>query len=293
MKPNLLDMMVFVAVVEARSFTAAAERLGRTKSAVSQAVARLEADLDCRLMQRSTRALSMTEAGARLYAHCRDLKEAYVSALADLSTESADLSGLLSVTAPHALCESLVVPAMDRFLTRNRAMRVRLIAEDAQVDLIEMQIDLALRVGEPKGQAARIARLGTLRESLYASTDQVARYGRPGSLAELADWDHIANVWQGDPVTYRKGSNRLKVSPRVRCNTLPEILHLVERGLGVALLPDLVVAESVDKGILTHLFDIAATPLFSVHNFASRPPPKVVSFTKLLRAELRSGAPRT
>lgn len=291
MKPNLIDMMTFQAVVEARSFTAAAERLGRTKSAVSQSVSRLEADLDCRLLQRSTRALSMTEAGARFLSHCQELKQTYDAAVADLSAEQGDPAGLLSLTAPHALCGPLVVPAIERFLTVQGKVRVRLVAEDAPVDLIETGIDLAIRVGRPKEQAARIARLGVLRESLYASPACVARFGGvPEKLSELADWDHIANSWQGNPVTYTRGGGRLRVSPRIRCNTLPEILQLVERGLGVALLPDLAVAGQMAEARLTRLFTIAETPLHTMHNFAARPPRKVVDFVKLLRAELRHGA---
>ena len=290
MKPSLIDMMVFQSVVETRSFTAAADRLGRTKSAVSQAVTRLEADLDCRLLQRSTRALSMTEAGARFYAHCRDLRQTYDTAVADLDAVLGDPAGLLALTAPHALCGPLVVPAMERFLAAHRKMRVRLVAEDAQVDLIETGIDLAIRVGQPKGQAARVARLGALRESLYASPACVSHFGGvPEELAALAGWDHIANSWQGDPVTYVRRGASLRVSPRIRCNTLPEILQLVERGLGVALLPDLVVAQQVAEGVMTPLFDIAETPLHTMHNFAARPPQKVADFTKILRAELRAG----
>lgn len=292
MNPDLNDMLVFREVVEARSFTAAAKRLGRSKSAVSQTMTRLEADLDCRLLYRSTRSLSLTEAGARLYAHCRDLKDSYDAALADLRSDAMDPSGTLTLTAPHALCAPLVVPAIARFLALYAGMRVRLVAEDAPVDLIEARIDLAIRVGYPKAQAAHISKLGSVGESLYASPDCVARMGGPPrDLAALLAWDHIANDWQGDPVRYRAlDGSHLRVAPRIRCNALPDILRLAETGAGVALLPDLAAKESLARGALHRLFAISVTPVHSLHHFRTRPPKKVQSFTKLLRAELRQSA---
>lgn len=282
-------MMVFLEVVDGRSFTVAADRLGRTKSAVSQSVTRLEADLDCRLLYRSTRSLSLTQAGTRFYTHCQSVKSVYDHALDDLQSSMGEPSGLLTVTAPHALCAAVVGPALARFMDMHPRMRARLIAEDAQIDLIGAQVDLAVRVGQPKEQTAHIARLGTLDESLYASPDYIAGQGAtPETLVMLADWDHIANDWQGDPVTYRAGDGSyLRVSPRARCSALPDILQLAERGLGVALLPDIAARDSVAKNGLTRLFAVNSTPVYSMHHLGKRPPRKVQSFVKLLRAELR------
>ena len=289
MKPSLHDMLVFLEVVEARSFTAAAKRLGRTKSAVSQAVARLEVDFGSRLLYRSTRSLSLTEAGTRLYAHCQDLRGTYETALGDLRADSVEPSGTLTVTAPHALCAPAVTPAISSFLDLYPKMRVRLLAEDSPVDLIEARLDLAVRVGMPKVQAARISKLGALGESLYASPDCIARNGGlPRDLAALAEWDHIANDWQGDPVSYPSAEgSRLRVAPRLRCSALPDILRLAEMGAGVALLPDLAAEESAARGALVRLFAIAVTPVYAMHHFRTRPPMKVRSFTRLLRAELK------
>ena len=289
MRPSLDDMIVFRSVVDARSFTLAAERLGRAKSAVSQIVSRLEADLNCRLLYRTTRALSLTEAGARFFAHCSDLQRAYDRAVADLSVGVTELSGTLAVTTPHALSAVLVAPAMELFLSRHPKMRIRMIAADEPVDLIEARIDLALRVGLRAGQTARIVTLGTLGECLYASPQYVERAGgMPPDLNALASWDHIANEWQGDPVTYRLGdADVIRVSPRIRCNTAPDILRLTEQGLGVALLPDLVARQAVAAGRLVRLHRIDATAVNAVHNFASIAPRKVTDFIGALREVLR------
>lgn len=289
MKPNLEDMRVFLEVVEARSFTAAAERLGRTKSAVSQAVTRLEDDLGTRLLYRSTRSLSLTDAGTRFLAHCRDIRNAYDTALADIKTE-ADPSGILSLTAPNALCGPVIVPLIGRFVKLYPDISVRLQADDSPMDLIESQIDLAVRVGEPDIQSARVSKLGVLHESLYASPDCIAAHGGPpAELAGMADWDHIANEWQGVPVKYRTADGAaIRVTPRIRCNSLHDILRLAEMGAGIARLPDTAAAESVARGSLVRLFGVGSAPVHSMHLFERKPPARVRIFVQMMRDSLRS-----
>lgn len=292
MTPNLPDMLVFLDVVEARSFTAAAARLGRTKSAVSQAVGRLEQDVGARLLHRSTRSLSLTEAGTRLLARCREIRQTYEEAVADFATDRDDPTGLLTVTAPHPLCAPVLVPTVDRFLRDHGSMRVRLIAEDTPMNLIEAGVDLAVRVGEPRQQSARIARLGTMGESLYASRGYVAaRGGPPDDLRDLAAWDHIANEWQGSPITYGLVAGPLlRVEPRLRSNAFPALLDLTAAGLGVARLPDAAARDRVRAGTLVALAAIGRSPIYALHHFDRHPPPKVRRFVALLRAALRDPA---
>jgi len=289
MKPNLEDMQVFLEVVEARSFTAAAERLGRTKSAVSQSVSRLESDLGSRLLHRSTRSLSLTDAGTRFFAHCRDIRLSYDTALSEVTSAEAEPAGTLSLTAPNALCGPVIVPAIARFAGRYPGVSVRLRADDSPADLIESQIDLAVRVGDPNVQSAKIAKLGMLHESLYASPDCVAlRGGSPKNFAEIADWDHIANDWQGIPVKYQTPSGEpIRVTPRIRCNSFHEIFDLAEKGVGVARLPDIAAMESALKGTLVRLFDVGSTPVYSMHLFAKKPPAKVRAIVQLIRDNIK------
>jgi len=290
MKPSLEDMQVFLEVVEARTFTAAAERLGRTKSAVSQAVTRLEDDLGTRLLYRSTRSLSLTDTGTRFLAHCCEIRSSYNTALADIKTAEADPSGTLSLTAPNALCGPIVVPSISRFVELYPNISVRLRADDSPMDLVESQIDLAIRVGEPAVQSAKISKLGMLHEGLYASPDCIAAHGgSPNDLTAIADWAHIANDWQGVPVRYHTADGEIvRVTPRVRCNSFNEILRLAEIGTGVARLPDIVTSESVHRGTLVRLFEVGAAPIYSMHLFAKRPPAKVRIFVQLIRETLKS-----
>ena len=290
MRPSLEDMQVFLEVVEKRTFTAAAEQLGRTKSAVSQAITRLEDDIGTRLLHRSTRSLSLTDAGTRFLGHCRDIRDSYDLALDELVTAEADTLGTLAITAPKALCGPVIVPAIERFVHIYPQIAVRLRADDTQIDLIEAQIDLAVRVGDPKIQSAKISKLGMLHECLYASPGYIAALGGlPSDLGELSHWNHIASDWQGTPVTYRTLDGlTMRATPRIRCNSLHEILQLAEIGCGIARLPDVTASESVHKGALVKLVELGSAPIFSMHLYEKRAPSKVSKFVLLLKDRLKN-----
>ncbi|WP_444945435.1 LysR family transcriptional regulator [Microbulbifer sp. VTAC004] len=289
MKPNLEDMQVFLAVVEARSFTAAADNLTRTKSAISQAVTRLEGDLGTRLLYRSTRALSLTEAGTQFYTHCREIRDIYNSALADLKSTNEKLSGTLTITAPHALCEPVIVPAIAQFAEQHPQLGIRLLANDAPIDLIESQVDLAIRVGSLDMQSAKVSKLGILRESLYASkTYMDEQGGLPEDLSTLIHWRHIANDWQGIPIKYELGSKRkIRVIPKIRCNSLHDILKMTEMGLGIARIPDITASQSIEKGLLKRVIEVGSTPIHYMHLYPKKPPVKVQRFIKSVKDQLK------
>ncbi|MEP3276288.1 MAG: LysR family transcriptional regulator [Stappiaceae bacterium] len=290
MKPNPTDMLMFLEVVDARSFTAAAERLGRTKSALSQAVARLEEDVGSRLLHRSTRSLALTETGAAMLGHCRDIRQVYKAVQTDLNAVDKKPAGTLTMTAPHALCTSVLSPAVADFAAQHPDMSFRLVADDAPVDLIERQVDLAVRVGTPGQQTARLSKIGTLSEGLYASHALIETKDMPpANIEALENWDHIANEWQGTPITYSDPMGpSLRVTPRFRCNTVQDVLRLTMEGAGVARLPDIMIPDQGSDGKLTCLFPLDSTPIYVVHQFANRPPPKVTHFIKFLRKNLRS-----
>ena len=247
MKPGFNDMMALAEVVEAGSFTAAAERLGRGKSALSQSITRLESDLGVRLIQRTTRRLSLTEAGQRFYLRCQQIREIHGQALEATRSESAALSGRLCLTAPHALASAFVRPAVTAFLREHPAVEIVFHSDDGQLNLVDHGIDLAIRVDMPRDLSLKVSKLGEFRDLLCAHKDLIAaRDGLPASLADLKNWPHIGNQWQGTPVVYhRQGETAIRVEPRLRCNAFHDVLGFVRDGLGVALLPDIAVREDL------------------------------------------------
>ncbi|MFA0813835.1 LysR family transcriptional regulator [Microbulbifer epialgicus] len=290
MKPSLEDMQVFVAVVESRSFTTAADHLARTKSAVSQAVTRLESDLGTRLLYRSTRSLSLTEAGTHFYTHCREIRDIYDTALSDIKRSSEEISGTLTITTPLALCGPVIVPTISKLRALHPQLCVRLLADDSPMDLIESQIDLAIRVGSLDMQSAKVSKLGVLRESLYASPRYIdEKGGIPEDLMELLHWDHIANDWQGIPVLYDLTKDvKLRVMPKIRCNSLHDIIQLTELGAGLARLPDITTTQGVNSGLLEKVMLVASTPIHYMHHYSITPPAKVQKFIQILRDTLNS-----
>lgn len=290
MNPNINDMLCFLAVVEARSFSAAATQLKKTRSAVSQAVTRLESDLGARLLYRTTRALALTEAGTRFVGHCAEMKRVYEEAVTQMQDGGAAQHGSIVLTAPHALCESDLVPALAEFSSAYPNLSVRVIADDARLDLVDEQVDLALRVGALTGQSARVSRIGDMRESLYTSAGYVAsQKGVPEDGVDLEGWDHIANEWQGTPVTYRFADESvLKVKPRFRFNTFHQLRSAACAALGVARLPDRTVAGLVKDGTLVHVKELGTTPVYAVHYFDKRAPSWVSALVRILRSQMKA-----
>ena len=177
---------------------------------------------------------------------------------------------------------------MQQLLSAHPDLSSRLIADDTPVDLIEQQIDVAIRVGNPTQQSARIVKIGVLREALYCSPSYIdGKGGSPDSLAALEEWDHIANDWQGSPVTYAGPSkDSIRVTPRFRCNTVRDVFQFAVSGAGVALLPEPIAEPAVGQKSLKHLFSVSSTPIYAVHLFEKRAPAKVKRFIALLKQVL-------
>ncbi|MES0882763.1 LysR family transcriptional regulator [Roseibium sp. SCP14] len=285
MMPNTNDLLIFLSVAETRSITAAARQSGLTKSAVSQALKRIEDAVGAKVLFRTTRSMSLTDTGARLLPHCNSLRQVQQDLQETLAQSGRDLQRTLTVTAPHALCQSLLVPVLSSFLREGRG-NVRLVAEDVPINLVEHQIDLAIRVGGSAPQSARISRIGSLHESIFGSRTLIEkRGGVPEKFEELEDWPHVANDWQGDPVTYRMDAGlQLRVSPRVRSNTVLGVRDFLEAGAGVGLLPDML-AEKSDE--LVRIAPVSISPIYAVHQHGTKPPRQVKEVVAALRQVLK------
>lgn len=265
--------------------TAAADQAGVTKSAVSQALKRLEDAIGSKLMFRTTRSMSLTSVGAKLIPACQALRAAQQDIDHICNDSNIGHNPSLTVTAPHALCQSVLIPLLsDLVLTQK--LKFRLIAEDSPVDLVAHQIDLAIRVGATAPQNARISRIGTLRESIYCTTSYLEQMGgTPASLTDLTGWSHIANEWQGDPVRYQaQNGETLQVSPVIRSNTVLGVASFVEQNVGAALLPELIAAGNPK---FVSVFPISETPIYALHQHGKTPPREVRTLIGLLRQNLR------
>ncbi|WP_282610730.1 LysR family transcriptional regulator [Pelagibius sp. Alg239-R121] len=291
MSVSLKDMMVLSEVVETGSFTAASDRLGRTKSSVSQSVTRLEKDLGVRLILRTTRRLTLTDAGERFYRHCTSIREIHKLAQEDAREESSVLSGRLNITAPHALASAFVRSAVESFLKAHPAVGIGFLTDDRQINLVDHSVDVAIRVGMPRDQSLKVSKLGEFHDLLCAHKNLVTENGGlPKSLAPLADWNHIGNEWQGTQIEYRRGNEApIRVTPHIRCNAFNDVLAFLRAGCGVALLPDIAVRDDLVSGNVVSLFpndSVVPAAIYAAHAFDSFPPKRVSVFVSHLKSVL-------
>ena len=166
---QLRQMSLFARVVEAGSISAAAAQLELSKSVVSQHLKALEQELGVVLLKRTTRRQHLTEAGQTFYERCRALNQVAEEAWAEVQQRTGELKGRIRLTAPDALMAPLIAPLVAELLKVSPGLQPELIASDAQLDLMQQQIDLAIRVGESPDSQLRQRRIGEFRDVLCAA----------------------------------------------------------------------------------------------------------------------------
>lgn len=266
---NLNRLSMFVAVVDAGSFTAAADALGTTKAVVSFNVKQLEQELGVALLTRSTRRLALTQAGEGFHADCVRLLQDADAAVDQARSGQAALSGSLRVTASVDYGNRVVVPALAAFARLHPALRVGYQASSTQADLIGERLDVAIRVGALADSSYRATRIGEFRLLLVASPALLAEHGAPRSLQALAALPWLANrPGRIDPwrLTDSKGRDHaVRVAPVAHADTASALLAFAEAGCGVAALPDWLLEEPLARGTLLRVMPSYTLPRQPVH----------------------------
>ncbi len=250
----LPGMVVFVRVVEAGSFSAAARQLGTTASAVSRQVARLEQALSLRLLERTTRQLRLNEAGSEFYAHCRTMLDAADQALAIGERLMSSPRGLVRLSVPKAYGKFVISPLMPGFLRRYAEVEVQLQISDQSPDLIEDGFDLLVKVTDqpPEGLAGKP--LGPVRQLLCASPAYLEQQGTPQHPQELIRHSCIyLGERAGDSRWHFSDGERqevVTVRGRYVCNHSEARLEAVLADLGITVLPHFTAAQALADGRL-------------------------------------------
>ncbi len=250
----LPGMAVFVRVVEAGSFSAAARQLGTTASAVSRQVARLEQELSLRLLERTTRQLRLNEAGSEFYEHCRTMLDAADQALAIGERLMSRPSGLVRLSVPKAYGKFVISPLIPDFLRRYADVDVQLHISDQSPDLIEDGFDLLVKVTDqpPEGLAGKP--LGPVRQLLCASPQYLQQHGMPQHPQELLRHSCIFlgehsgdNRWH-----FSNGDQHEVVTVRGRyiCNHSEARLEAALGDVGITVLPQFTSAQALAQGRL-------------------------------------------
>jgi DNA-binding transcriptional LysR family regulator len=292
------SLAVFAEVVEHGSFAEAARRLGRSPAAVTRTIAELETRLNVRLLNRTTRAVSVTEAGQRLLAGAKRV-------LADLDEIERAAAGAgtaprgeLRLTAPILFGRLHLEPLVLEFLDRFPDVSVALALIDRPVDLVEEGLDVALRIGALPESSAIATRVGAMPRVLVASPDYLTRHGTPQVPADVAAHAVVAfSGMFGERWTFREGAGETSVAikPRLSVNTAEAAVDAARAGFGLTRVLGYQVADDIGRGSLVRLlkdYEIDALPIHLLYPGGRYPPPKLRAFLDFVTPRLRQRCAR-
>jgi len=253
---DLNDIAMFVQVVRCGSFAEAARRLGVPPNTVSRRIQQLEAQLGTRLMQRSTRMLTLTSAGQTFHERCEGAVDGLLDAGQELMTGSQEPSGLVRVAATADFFDFFPMEWVAEFLAIYPRVRLDFVLSDAKADLIADRVDVAFR-GGPLPDSGYVGRqlLGTLSAGMVASPAYIAARGTPGTLQDVANHDCVTSAHPSGRTTWHlTGPNgveeEVQVTGRFSGNTALALRKATLAGLGIALLPPAMARIDVQAGLL-------------------------------------------
>lgn len=275
---RLQAMQTLVRVVELGSFSAAAREAGSTQSAISKQVAALEKQLGAQLLARSTRALKLTEAGARYVDEARRLVAEIAEAESELRAGEHRLQGWLRVAASASFGRMKLMPLVQGFLQAHPGVRIDLRLDDGFIDLIELGIDVAVRIGELPDSSLVARRIGSVRRAVVARRGYFEQRGLapPREPADLAAHDCIvfSELRTGQVWTFEAGPGAdappgsvasVRVAGSLRSNSGEAVREAVLAGIGLAYAPGWLLEPEVARGEVEVVMPAWQGPALPVH----------------------------
>lgn len=291
---RFLALKVFVAVGEEQSFAAAARRLALSPPAVTRAVSALELELGVRLLQRTTRIVRLTEAGARYLVDCKRILSELEDADHAASGAQGEVRGTLAITASVLFGRAFVAPLLHAFLRQHPKVNIRALFVDRVVDLIEEGLDVAVRLAHLSDASFTAIRVGAVRNVVCASPAYLKRHGvpkTPDDLKELPAFcfsgDRTAPAW-----SFRVGKRTLAVRPSARLlvNSPEVAMQGAVAGEGVTRVLSYQAASEVKAGrlrVILSEFEPDPIPIHVIHREGKRAAARVRAFVDFAVAQLR------
>ncbi|AGK56876.1 transcriptional regulator; GstR [Hyphomicrobium denitrificans 1NES1] len=289
-------MNVFVAVAEAGSLSAAARQLGEPLTNVSRILSQLETHVACTLIDRTTRRMMLTDAGREYLKTCRQVLEELERAESRIAGQAADLSGEIAITAPVSFGRLHVLPVIAEFLGGYPRINTRLLLMDRIVDLMEEEIDVAIRIGELPDSGLMAMRVGTLRLVVCASPDYLTRCGLPTSIMEIAERDCVTfdEMPGGSRWIFKSkcfGRKAVKVRSRLSVNSAEAAVEAAVAGVGITRVLSYQARSALDAGLLKRIlerFEDTAIPVHLVYRPTRSDSPRVREFVQFAAERLRA-----
>ena len=296
---KLADIVVFVQVVKASSFTAAARELALSRSVVSKYISRLERNLGVRLLNRTTRRLSLTEAGIRFYEQCQSALAQLEDAESEIHAMQAMPRGQLRVSAPSSFGVMHLAPLLPQFRRSYPELSIELSIDDKLVDIVDSGIDVAIRIADLPDSTLIAKRITQCRYVVCASPDYLDNYGRPNTPDDLANHNCLLFEFWGSPAQWQlMGKDDRFVAVTVRgdviCNNSLALRELLLRGGGITMAPTFLVGEDIEKGRLTAVlqsYRFKPLSIYAVYPHRQFLAAKVRAFLEFLSAHMDSDLP--
>lgn len=287
---SLTDIAVFVQVVDSGSFTAAADRLGISKSVVSKYVTRLENQLGARLLNRTTRSLSLTEVGRVFYERSRKGLADIEDAQSEVSRMQSEPRGTLRINVPMSFGILHVAPVLPEFLKLYPDITVDVNFDDRKVDVIEEGFDISVRISELPDSSLIAKRLGPCRHTIVAAPEYLERCGTPRKPEALRDHNIISYRYQESALTWHfqtpdSKPTAVTVSGSLIMNSSLAIRAALLEGVGIARIPTFVVGKDIREGRLIPIlrdYEILDVTIYLVYPQRRHLSPKVRAFVDFM-----------
>lgn len=273
MQLQLDDVALFTRIAELGTLSAAARERDVPVSQVTRSLARLEAACGVRLLHRSTHGLSLTDEGDTFLAYGRRLLDTTAELSSELTGKLSSPSGWVRVSMSPLLAQMVIAPSLNGLYRQHPQLHIDIAADDRMTDMAREGIDIAIRTGTPNSETLVARQIGDYSRSLYAAPAYLARCGTPQHPDELPQHHLIAssanpvlNRWPLSGGAQTKGSNELSVPGQTRTDNSAVMLSLVQQGVGIGRLMDLLARPLVASGALVPLLqDHFASPRVPIY----------------------------
>ena len=280
------SMQVFVSVADSGSFSESARRLGLSQPSISRQINNLETHLGVRLLQRTTRSLSLTEAGLIYYEKARQIQRDVFEAGQSISGFKDTPSGLLRISAPHTWTETRLAPHLGEFLEKYPLIRLEIESNDLVQDIVEDRLDLVIRVGFLKDSSYIAIPLSKIRMVLCATPAYIKQHGQPKTASDLQNHNFIYYENYTQLIFSDTSPEQLiRISGSVKSNIVSVMLAAVRQHIGMSLLPDLLIEHLLETG---ELIDVMPNADISIKNLPIEQIYALYSNRKHLPAKVRA-----
>jgi DNA-binding transcriptional LysR family regulator len=287
---DLNDMMLFIAVIDAGSFTLAAQRLNIPKANISRKISRLEQQLGVILLERTTRSQHITDAGSQYLVHCRHISQEIELAETSISELLTEVKGQLRIGVSVGMGHDIIKPVLGQFMRQYPALNLQLNLLNSRVDLIEEGYDLVIRIGELEDSRLVAKRLGKVARKIYTSPDYVKQHGEIKSIEQLskASFLLMSSIQNNERLllTSKEKQHELTVMPRMLVDDFLILKQMIIEGLGVSIMPDYMCEHELANAKLIQLLpswgmlDVNVYALYPKHRLNV---PKVKAFLDFIQ----------